>query len=135
MPETFLVFMDEQKVKNSTAKRSYYTALDQYVLWLADTEKVSAASIDASHFSREKIQAFLRHLEDDKGVCTSTRNLRRAGIVSFLEFASGVCLLYTQAYLDAQSIKVKKSPGTEKSFLTIEEYRSILECIDISRRN
>lgn len=130
-----VTYVKNEAGQSGETLRSYYTALDQYVLWLADTEKVSATSIDVSHFSREKIQAFLRHLEDDKGVCASTRNLRRAGIVSFLEFASGVCPLYTQAYLDAQSIKVKKSPGTEKSFLTIEEYRSMLECIDISRRN
>ncbi len=117
-----VTYVKNEAGQSGETLRSYYTALDQYVLWLADTQDVSAASIDVSHFNREKIQAFLHYPEDNKGVCTSTRNLRRARIVSFLEFASGVCPLYTQAYLDAQSIKVKKSPGTEKSFLT---YRRI----------
>lgn len=72
-----VTYVKNEAGQSGETLRSYYTALDQYVLWLADTERVSAASIDVSHFSSEKIQAFLRHLEDDKGVCASTRNLAK----------------------------------------------------------
>ena len=115
--------------------RSYYTAIDQYVLWMKKCSLVETSEIDPSCFSKEKIRQFLLHLEKEQEVSVPTRNLRRAGIVSFLEFAAGVCPVYSQAYLDARSIKIKKAPKPEKSFLTVEEYRSMLESIDISRRN
>ena len=34
-----------------------------------------------------------------------------------------------------RSIKAKKVPKPEKDFLTIKEYKAMLECIDIARRN
>ena len=36
---------------------------------------------------------------------------------------------------DVRSIKAKKVPKPEKDFLTIKEYKAMLECIDIARRN
>ena len=115
--------------------RSYYTAIDQYVLWVKECSLVETSEIDPSCFSKDKVRQFLIHLENDQEVSVPTRNLRRAGIVSFLEFAAGVCPVYSQAYLDVRSIKIKKSPKPEKSFLAVEEYRGMLEAIDISRRN
>ena len=115
--------------------RSYYTAIDQYVLWVKECSSVETSEIDPSYFSKEKIRQFLIHLEKEQEVSIPTRNLRRAGIVSFLEFAAGVCPVYSKAYQEARSIKIKKAPKPEKSFLTVEEYKGMLEAIDISRRN
>lgn len=63
----------------------------------------------------------LIHLEEDGQVSVSTRNQRRAAIVSFLGYAREVCPLYANAYVEAQSIKVKKAPKPDKSFLTVDE--------------
>lgn len=95
--------------------RSYYTAIDQYVLWVKECSLVETSEIDPSCFSKDKVRQFLIHLENDQEVSVPTRNLRRAGIVSFLEFAAGVCPVYSQAYLDVRSIKIKKSPKPEKA--------------------
>ncbi len=125
---------DEAGMSGETL-RSYYTSLDQYVLWVKEKSHVEVPAIGPAHFSKDKIREFLIHLEKELGVSIPTRNLRRAGIVSFLEFAAGVCPLYSQAYEDAKSIKVKKAPKPEKTFLTIDEYKGMLEAVDLSRRN
>jgi site-specific recombinase XerD len=120
---------------SSETLRSYYASIEQYVLWLKDREQASIDQIDVSFFNKERIRSFLMCLETDLGISVSTRNLRRAGIVAFLAFASDMCPVYSNAYLEAQKIKIKKAPEPKKDFLTIEEYKAMLESVDITRRN
>ena len=130
-----ITYAKEEAGFSGETLRSYYASVEQYIFWLKEKERVSIDSMDTSHFSKGRIRAFLLHLEEEQNVSASTRNLRRAGIVAFLAFASEICPVYSNAYLEAQKIKIKKTPKPKKDFLTIEEYKSILECIDISKRN
>ena len=120
---------------SSQTLRSYYAAIEQYVLWLCKTEKITTIDIDVSYFSKDHIRKFLLYLEEELHISTSTRNQRRSAIVSFLEYAKDFCPVYTNAYVEAQTIKVKKSPKPNKSFLTVDEYKAILESIDITTYN
>jgi len=115
--------------------RSYYAAIEQYVLWLCKTEGITAVDIDVSYFSKDRIRKFLLYLEEEQHISISTRNQRRSAIVSFLEYAKEFCPVYTNAYVEAQTIKVKKAPKPDKSFLTVDEYKTILESIDITSHN
>lgn len=115
--------------------RSYYAAIEQYVLWLCKTKGITTADIDVSCFGKERIRRFLRYLEEEQHVSIPTRNQRRSAIVSFLEYAKDFCPVYTNAYVEAQTIKVKRAPKPDKSFLTVDEYKAILESIDITSRN
>jgi site-specific recombinase XerD len=120
---------------SSETLRSYYASVEQYVLWIKDKEQVSIDQLDVSFFNKDRIRSFLMHIEADQGASIPTRNLRRAGIVAFLAFASDMYPVYTNAYVEAQSIKIKKAPEAKKDFLTIEEYKAMLECVDITKRN
>ncbi len=115
--------------------RSYYTSIEQYVLGLKEKEPVSRNKLDVSFFNRERIRSFLMYLEEEQEISVSTRNLRRAEIVAYLAFASEVCPVYTNAYLEAKKIKIKKAPKPKKDFLVIEEYKAMLEFIDVSKNN
>jgi integrase/recombinase XerD len=115
--------------------RSYYSAIEQYVLWICKTEEITTVDINFSYFSKDRIRRFLLYLEEDQHVSISTRNQRRAAIVSFLGYAKDFCPVYTNTYVEAQTIKVKKAPKPDKSFLTVDEYRIILESIDITSYN
>ena len=115
--------------------RSYYAAIEQYVLWLCKTETITAVDMDVSYFRKDRIRRFLLYLEQEQHVSISTRNQRRSAIVSFLEYAKDFCPVYTNAYVEAQTIKVKKAPKPDKSFLTVDEYKAILENIAITSHN
>lgn len=130
-----LVYVKSEAGQSGATLRSYYTAIDQYTQWYTRNHGIRPEAMDASSFTKDDVRAFLNYLVENNGISPSTRNLRRAGIVSFLDFARQISSVYTQAYLDVRSIKVKKVPKPEKSFLTIEEYKAMLECIDITRRN
>lgn len=115
--------------------RSYYTAVEQYIQWVCERMSIHVEDVDVTCFQKDLIRAFLIHLEEDEQVSVSTRNQRRAAIVSFLGYARDVCPLYANVYIEAQSIKVKKAPKPEKCFLTADEYERMLRSIDITKRN
>lgn len=115
--------------------RSYYTAIEQYALWLCKTEGTTTVDIDVSYFSKDKIRRFLLYLEEEQHVSISTRNQRRSAIVSFLDYAKDFFPLYTNVYVEAQKIKVKKAPKSNKCFLTVDEYKAILKSINIGSYN
>jgi integrase/recombinase XerD len=114
--------------------RSYYTGIEQYVLWICENEEVTAVDIDVSYFSKDRIRRFLLHLEDDEHVSISTRNQRRSAIVSFLAYVKDICPVYTNAYEEAQTVKVKKAPKPDKNFLTVDD-KQFLKSIDITKYN
>jgi site-specific recombinase XerD len=109
---------------------SYYSAIEQYILWLRDVQGNSFESIDVSCFQKETIKEFLNYLENERHVSAATRNLRKSGILSFLCYASDIEPVYMNAYLSAKKIKNKKVPKPKRDFLTIEEYKALLESID-----
>lgn len=112
--------------------RAYYTAIEQYVIWLKETRGIDIKNIDVTHFSKKSIKSFLSYIETEKNVSAVTRNHRKAGLLSFLYFASEVNPVYANAYIEAKKIKNKKAPKPKRDFLTIEEYKAMLECIDIA---
>ncbi len=117
---------------SSETLRAYYTAIEQYILWLKKIHGINIENINVIHFSKENIKSFLLYIETQRKVSIPTRNHRRAGLVAFLAFASEVNPIYGNAYINSKKIKNKKSPKPKREFLTIEEYKAILECIDIS---
>ena len=87
-----LTYAKKEAGMSGETLRSYYTAIDQYVLWMKECSPMETSEIDPSCFSREKIRQFLLHLENEQGVSIPTRNLRRAGIVVRRHFKwSGDC--------------------------------------------
>ena len=115
--------------------RSYYTCIEQYILWICEKEGITVTDINVSHFNKKFIREFLLYIENIKHVSISTRNLRRTALISFLCYLKDVSPIYANAYIEAESIKAKKVPKPDKIFLTIDEYKKILEGIDISKRN
>jgi site-specific recombinase XerD len=135
MLEHYVVnYVKNEAGMSSETLRAYYSAIEQYVIWLKGTRSISIKDIDVTHFSKENIKSFLSYIETEKSVSVATRNLRRAALVAFLAFASEVNPLYANAYIDAQKIKNKKAPKPKKDFLTIEEYQALIESIDISTK-
>lgn len=111
---------------------SYYTAIEQFVRWLEERHGIVTKSATMRHFNRNHVQEFLQYLEENKHCKTSTRNQRQAGIHSFLAYAADIEPLYMNTFLEVKKIKVKKAEKPEKVFLTVEEYKAIIDAIDIT---
>jgi len=113
-----------------TTVTSYYTSIEQFVSWLEEQHGISMKAVTINHFNRNNVQEFLQYLEEYKHCKISTRNQRQAGINSFLAYVADVEPLYMNAFMEVKKIKIKKAEKPEKDFLTVEEYRAIINAID-----
>ena len=133
MLEYYVVtYLRQEAGMSQESLRSYYTAIEQYVQWLSKSHGIRIENIDTTCFTKEYIKEFLSFIENEKMVSASTRNQRKAGIIAFLKFAADVNPVYSNVYIEAKTIRAKKSPKPKRMFLTIDEYKSILEFVDIS---
>lgn len=127
--EKFLcTYLPKQKGYSNHTVTSYYTAISQYVSWLADTLKVEKSKVQVFDFTKERVLAWLSSIEES-GASVSTRNQRLAGTRSFLAFASDEEPVYMDTYLSVGKIKVKKGSKPSKDFLNHEEFQAILKAI------
>lgn len=113
-----------------TTVTSYYTSIEQFVNWLEEQRGIRMKAVTIHHFSRNNVQEFLQYLEEYKHCKIATRNQRQSGINSFLAYVADVEPLYMNVVLEVKKIKIKKAEKPEKVFLTIEEYRAIIDAID-----
>lgn len=79
-----------------------------------------------SMFTAEKIEAFLRYLETERGIGVKTRNQRLAAIHSFFRYIQyrdpagfGQCS-------EILSVPFKKAPTSHVSYMSVEEIRLLL---------
>jgi integrase/recombinase XerD len=132
LEDFILIHLPKECGYSKATVTSYYTSMEQYTLWLRDIKEIKLNNIDIRHFEKNNIKDFLSYIETEKKVSISTRNLRKAGILSFLSYASEVEILYLKTYLEAKTIRNKKAPKSKKDFLTIDEYKVMLESVDIT---
>lgn len=121
--------MKERRAPKPTI-HAYYAAIEQYVTWLRKEKMLTEEQIDASCFGKEHVKEFLSMLEERHHISASTYNLRKAGIQSFLDYASDVDPVYMNSSYGCRRIKSKKISKKARDFLTIEEYEALLNCID-----
>lgn len=126
-----LIYLSKERGFSKSTISSYYASLEQYICWLYNVKGHQFARINiVSCFSKELIKEFLSYLEEAKQVSVSTRNLRKSAILSFLCYVADVEPLYMNSYLEAKSIRNKKSCKPQRDYLTIEEYITYMNCID-----
>lgn len=130
LEDFILLHLNRERGLSKATVSSCYTALEQYIFWLRDVKGQPFADMDVSSFAKGLIKEFLNYLEETKHASAAIRNLRKAGILSFLCYAADVEPVYMNSYLEARNIRGKRACRPQRDFLTIEEYRTLLECID-----
>lgn len=127
-----LTHLPKERGLSKATISSYYAALEQYAVWLRDIKGHSLGKIDIYCFRKDSIKDFLDYLEKEKQVAIATRNLRIAGVLSFLCFAADVEPVYMNTFLEAKSIRDKKAPKPKRDFLDIGEYEALLDIVSTS---
>ena len=128
LEEFLCTYLPKQKGCSGHTITSYYTAISQYISWLADTQKVNKSKVQMFDFTKERVLSWLTSIEEN-GASVSTRNQRLAGARSFLAFASEEEPIYMETYLSVEKIKIKKGCKSSKDFLNHEEFQAILKAI------
>jgi len=105
---------------------SYRDAFRLLLRYAAEQAGRPVSRLKIEDLDRDRILAFLNHLEQERGNSVRTRNVRLAAIHSFFSYA-----VTQDAALAAQSQRVlsipsKKAPGKLLGYLSEEELRAIL---------
>ena len=96
--------------------RSYRTALDQFVTYVAKVRKTPLITVTFGDFSAENVTAFLASLESDRGASVVTRNHRLACLRAFVAYAAGsdLSLLSVRQAVDSVPMKNLETGGVVK---------------------
>jgi len=128
LEEFLCTYLPKHKGYSNHTIVSYYTAVSQYVSWLADAVKIEKDKIQIFDFTKEQILLWLTNIEKNGG-SVSTRNQRLAGIRSFLAFAAEEEIVYMDTFLSVGKIQTKKGDKSPKDFLSLEEFQAMLKAI------
>ena len=100
---------------------------------LAATTGTTPADLDFDDLNADTISGFLTHLEQDRGVATSTRNARLAAIRSMFRFASFRHPEHAATIARVLAIPAKRGHRPLVTFLTTAEIDAFIAAPDSTR--
>jgi site-specific recombinase XerD len=128
----FTDYLPQQRGMSPHTLHSYRDSLKLLLQFVAG-KKTDPSQLTMQQLTREKVTAFLQHLEATRRNKASTRNVRLSAIHSFLRYVGAHYpehLALTQRIL---SIPFKRTTLREIQHLELAEIQSILRGIDRSR--
>ena len=115
------------KALRPSSVRSYRDTIRLLVVFIAANKRSKITRLTVGDLTFERIVAFLRHLEDDRGNHIRTRNQRLAAIHTLFEYIatrSPDMLLVCQ---QIAAIPTKRVPPPETRFLERDEIQQLLQ--------
>jgi len=114
--------------------RSYRDSVALLLRFLASTTKRPVVALDVPDLTVEHIVAFLQHLEQQRRVTTTTRNVRLAAIHSFARFLAAQEPTHLDQAQRLLGIPFKRARSRPISYLEYEEIAAVLASVDRSSR-
>jgi integrase/recombinase XerD len=106
--------------------RSYRDTIRLLLLFLAAEKRCKITRLTLDDLTLERILAFLRHLEQDRGNHISTRNQRLAAIHSLFEYIASRSPEMLAVCQQVAAIPMKRTAPPETRFLERDEIKTLL---------
>jgi integrase/recombinase XerD len=110
--------------------RSYRDAFVLLLGYLAARTKRAVIQLDLDALDADSILAFLSHLEQERGNCTTTRNARLAAIHAFARCVAARYPEYMAVCQRLLAIPFKRARTRAVEYLEATEFRAILDAAD-----
>lgn len=123
----FLTYLIAQKKSSPRTISTYRDSFTLYLRFMASSYGIAPDRIEMNHFSLDYLSAFGAYLEKDRKCSMSTINLRMSAIKSFLRFALVESPEYSGLIRKSLSLPARKKDKQVMSFITKDEYESMLE--------
>jgi site-specific recombinase XerD len=114
--------------------RSYRDSVALLLRFVATATKRPVATLDVPDLTVEQIVAFLQHLEQQRHVLATTRNVRLAAIHTFARFLAAQEPRYLEQAQRLLGIPFKRARSRPISYLESEEIAAVLASMDRSTR-
>jgi len=106
--------------------RSYRDTLRLFVGFIAADRRRSITRLSIEDLSFERVQSFLRHLEEERRNHVRTRNQRLAALHTFFEYVAGRLPEFIGVAERVAAIPMKRAPPPETRFLERDEVKQLL---------
>ena len=126
----FLSFLINQKKASPRTVSSYRDSFRIYITYLESICEIDPDKVEMIHFSFDHLSMFGLYLENSRGCCPATINLRMAAIKSFLKYAAIEAPEYSGLIRKSLSIPSRKTEKPVMTFLTKKEYESLVLLCD-----
>lgn len=129
-----LTYLPKERGYSQNTVLSYYSTLKQFIKYLVEIKNIKQSKMAVYDFNRKNINDFLLFVENS-GSSISTRNQKQTAIKSFVLYCAMIEPIYQNTYNQLECIKHKKTEKKKLDFMTIEEYKAFIECIDLKSKN
>ncbi len=131
----FTEFLPNEKGLEENTILSYKDALKLLLQYCDNNLHLKVDELLSQQIDREIVLGFLDYLEQERGCKPNTRNTRLAALKTFFYYVGREvpeCLENRRKIL---AISIKKVPHENAEYLDAEEYKTILNTVDITKRN
>jgi integrase/recombinase XerD len=125
----FTAHLTTQRAMSPATIRAYRDTWRLLLIFLSSQVNVPAYRLDTAHLDPARVIAFLDHLEQDRGNCVATRNLRLAAIKGLVAFQATQTPDQLGTIARIQAIPVKRHPKPEVTYLTLAQAEALLDAI------
>jgi site-specific recombinase XerD len=112
--------------------RSYRDAVALLLRFLASSTKRPVADLDIADVTVDRVVAFLQHLEQERHVSPTTRNVRLAAIHTFARFLAAREPMHLDQAQRLLGIPFKRARPRPIAYLEYEEVAALLASVDRS---
>ena len=111
---------------------SYRDTFSLLLRFAGTHQRQSVAALDLDDLNAELILAFLEHLENNRGNCSSTRNVRLAALHTFFSYLPSRFPERLEQCQRILAVPFKRSGSRPVEYLEYEEIEAVLAAVDRS---
>lgn len=132
LQEYFTAHLVAQRAMSPATIRTYRDTWRLFLIFLSDKTRVPAHRLETTHVDQAQVNAFLEHLEHERGNSVATRNLRLAAIKAMMAFQATKAPEQLDTVARVHAIPTKKHAKSQVTFLTPAQVQALLDTIDTS---
>jgi len=125
----FIDHLPVQKGLRVGSVRSYRDTIRLFLCFVAGQRHSSIASLTLHDLTFERVLAFLKHLEQERGNSARTRNQRRAGLNTFFAYLAVRAPEMLAACQQVAAIPVKRTSLPDTYYLEREEVTALFRAL------
>ena len=131
----FIEFLPNEKGVRENTILAYRDSVKLLIRYCADHLKLKIDKFLCDKIDDETVRKFLNYLEQKRGCSPSTRNARLAALKTFFSYLGREVPEYLDTSRKINAIPQKKTPHKTAEYLDTDEFKAIIESIDVTGRN
>lgn len=123
-----IVYLPNQRRASDNTVKTYRTAWNQFLKYVAGQKKVSMMSVTFEMINYGMVNAYLDWITNEKNIGAATRNNRLAAIRAFISYASACRPEYISLASELSAIRLQKKENFAKvDYMTETAVKALLE--------